>query len=80
LGVGPSFDLSRFFEKFGSWGRPVTAHALIDDAEQWRRAEILRAYVRAASEALEVKEDWKTWALAAADELDPLVELARNEA
>jgi hypothetical protein len=55
-------------------------NALIGDAERWRRAENLRAYVRASCETLEVKEEWKTWALAAADELDPLVQRTRNEA
>jgi hypothetical protein len=54
--------------------------ALIDDAKRWRRAENLRAYVRAACEALEVDENWKAWRLAAADELDPLVQYARDEA
>lgn len=34
----------------------------------------LRVYVAAAAGALEPNEEWKTWALAVADKMDPLVE------
>jgi hypothetical protein len=47
---------------------------LLDDVKRWRKAVELRAYVAAAAEALELNEAWKTWALAVADKMDPLIE------
>jgi hypothetical protein len=52
--------------------------ALIRDAENWRRASVIRAYVEArfaafadGSDASELKA-WADWALAEADKLDPV--------
>jgi hypothetical protein len=42
--------------------------------KHWRKAVELRAYVAAAAEVLELNEAWKTWALAVADKMDPLIE------
>jgi hypothetical protein len=53
--------------------------ALIADSERWRKAETVRAFVRAASDALEIDDSWRSWALAAADAMDPIVQSARNE-
>ena len=47
---------------------------LLDDVKQWSKAVELRAYVAAAAAALELNEDWKVWALAVADKMDPLIE------
>jgi hypothetical protein len=48
--------------------------ALLDDVKDWRKAVDLRAYVAAAAATLELNEEWKTWALAVADKIDPLIE------
>jgi hypothetical protein len=50
---------------------------LLADADQLRRADNIRAYVEAAHlhfspEARETFERWRTWALALADQIDPL--------
>jgi hypothetical protein len=42
--------------------------------QHWRKAVELRAYVAAVAEALELNEEWRTWALAVPDTMDPLVE------
>lgn len=51
---------------------------LEQDAERWRRAEAIRAYVAAARTAADPKDEqrpeWLDWALRQADRLDPLSE------
>jgi hypothetical protein len=51
---------------------------LLGKVQLWREAEDLRSYVRSATEALDVTDDWKTWALKVADNLDPLVSERRR--
>jgi hypothetical protein len=48
--------------------------ALLEEVKQWRAATEIRAFVKAASEVLDLKTEWKTWALAVADTMDPLKE------
>ena len=47
--------------------------------QQWRKATEIRAYVTAAAKALELDDEWKTWALATADAIDPLNDIVRDE-
>jgi hypothetical protein len=47
---------------------------LLEQVTHWRKAVEIRAYVAAASEALELNAEWKSWALAVADGIDPLIE------
>jgi hypothetical protein len=46
--------------------------ALLEEVKQWRAATEIRAFVQAADEALDLKPEWKTWALAVADTMNPL--------
>jgi hypothetical protein len=57
--------------------------ALLKEAKNWRRARELREYVRAVQTARSEADDdaalgaWSHWALACADELDPLIQAVR---
>jgi hypothetical protein len=52
---------------------------LIRDADGWRNAADIRAYIEAARQAIgdqagaQAFEAWPRWALAEADKLDPLI-------
>jgi hypothetical protein len=45
---------------------------LLEEVKQWRAAMEIRDFVKAASKVLDLTTEWKTWALAVADTMDPL--------